>query len=91
MSQFDTALKAFAEYGTVAQVRHSLALVRGLPGAATGELVYLENGAPGKVTWLEEDVVYVTLLTNQPIRPGQRVARAGRPVEIGRASCRERV
>ena len=82
MSQFDEALAAFAEYGTVAEVRHSLALVQGLPGAVLDELVYLESGVPGRVAWLAADKVYVTLLTNQLVRPGERVARAGRPVAM---------
>lgn len=74
--------KRWGEYGTVEEIRHPVALVRGLPGAASGEIVILENSVLGQVTALKADYVEIVLFSNERITAGLEVARTGKQLSV---------
>lgn len=84
---FEKAQEEHGEYGVVEQVRHSIAIVRGLPGARLNELVYFDNDEPGRVIVLDHETIQITQMSSVIIKPGQKVARSGRPIfmQVGAA------
>src|SRR5688500_10438253 len=93
-----------SETGTVLTVGDGIARIHGLERCMAGELLELPHGVMAIALNLEEDSVGVVLMgEHAEIKEGDEVKRTGRimsvpvgdamigRVEIGRASCRERV
>lgn len=82
MKSFSEYRQATGEYGVVEELRHPLALVRGLPGATAGEVVVFESENFGQVTALHHEQVEIMVLTKKKISPGEKVARTGQLLSI---------
>jgi len=75
--EYENLLNKFGEYGVVEEVRLPVALISGLPGAKTGELVVFENNEKGQVISLGEKANEVLILSDNIITAGLKVARTG--------------
>lgn len=72
---FEKYLKQVGEYGIVSESHYPLALVNGLPGAKSNEVVIFETGERGQVFLLEKEIAYVLLFSQDPPKTGTRVTR----------------
>lgn len=79
---YEEQLKLTGEYGVVEQVTQSIAHVAGLPGAHIHELVVFETGHIGEVFLIDRDRCEILILSNEPMRPGIKVARTNKPVVV---------
>lgn len=82
MSDYQKHREEFGEYGVVEELHHPLVFVRGLPGAALGEVVTFESGASGQVMGFTEELMEVLVFSGERISPGMEVARSGKQVSI---------
>lgn len=82
MDHFQHYRKQYQEFGIITEVRYPLVVVDGLPGAHAGEVVWFESDRPGYVQSLAEGSVQIAMLTNDPLRPGQQVARSGEQLSL---------
>lgn len=79
---FNQAIQVTGEYGLVAELRHPLAFVKGLPGASIGEIILFENGGTGQVTALKKESVEVLVFSSDSIKSGIKAARSGKQLSI---------
>src|SRR5438034_9378550 len=83
-----------AEVGTVLSVADGIARVHGLDNCMSLEMLELPHDVTGLALNLEQDNVGAVLFGNwDEVVEGDTVKRTGRllEIQIGRASCRERV
>ena len=91
IANFDTDTDV-SEVGQVLSVGDGIARVHGLDNVQAGEMVEFPGGIKGMALNLETDNVGVVIFgVDRTIKEGDTVKRTGAIVEIGRASCRERV
>ena len=81
MTNFEFYLNAIGEIGYVEQINGSIILISGLPNAQTDEIILLETGDIGQVFSLGKDLLEVLIFSNEPIRPGTKVARTNKRLE----------
>ena len=81
--KFNDYLSESGEIGYVEQVHPPIVYVSGLPGVWSEELVVFENGEYGQVMALGENLVEILTFARAPVKPGTRVTRTKKSVEIG--------
>jgi len=79
---FKTLLNKTEEVGTVSEVKQSLVYAKGLPGAKPLETVVFETGEEGLIISLSPNYLEILLLSDSTIKPGTKVARTGKSLEI---------
>lgn len=82
MRSFKTYLKKTEEVGTVEEVIHSMAYVRGLPNAKISETVLFESSELGQIISLNPDYAEVLVFSSNVLSPGTKVARTDTALEI---------
>jgi F-type H+/Na+-transporting ATPase subunit alpha len=80
--KFEAALEATGEYGVVGEMRESLVLASGLPGASIDEVVVFSENQVGYVFSLAREMVEIVVLSDEPVQLGSKVARTGRRLSI---------
>ncbi len=82
MMDYQQYRKESSEYGVLAELKHPLAFVRGLPEVAVGEVVVFENGITGQVTALQAEFVEVLVLSSGRLVPGTEVVRTNTQLSV---------
>lgn len=83
MQSFDYYLENLNEFGTVAQVNHPIAIIKGLPKVKLYEVVLFETGQSGQVFALNTDTVEIVLFSQDRVAVGTKVVRTDKHLTIG--------
>lgn len=75
MKDYKHYLDEIGEIGYVNKVVHSVAYVKGLPGAKTSEVIIFKDGGFGLVLSLMKGHIEVLLLNQTPVKVGEEVTR----------------
>lgn len=82
MENFNYYLKEVGEYGVVIDVRGSIVIIEGLPGAKMHEMILFEEGALGTIISVERSVCKTVILSGAIPEADERVARTNKEMEI---------
>jgi F-type H+-transporting ATPase subunit alpha len=82
MKDFQTYLNETGEIGFVEEIRSSIVIGSGLPGARAQEVVMFENGEIGQILTLKKDTIEILLLTKESIRVGSKIVRTKNSMSI---------
>jgi len=82
MENFKHYLKTVGEFGVVTDVRGSIVIAEGLPGAKMHEVVLFEQGAMGHIISVERTACKMVILSGDMPEADERVARTNSELQI---------
>jgi len=82
MSKYKLLLDKYKEFGIAEKIFHPIVIATGLPSAHPKEAVVFENNQIGQILGLNQNYLEIILFSQNPISPGTKIARTGKPLSI---------